>query len=374
MKDFYFKTVGMNVGYNGEALIKDIEIHLNKGEILTLIGPNGSGKSTILKSITKHLKKLAGTVYIGKNNLDTLSYKEVSTKLAVVLTEKIRPELMTCWDMVATGRYPHTGTLGLLTDTDREEICQALDKVHALDIKDRDFDAISDGQRQRILLAKAICQQPEIIVLDEPTSFLDIRHKLELLNILKDMAQKHNITIIMSLHEIDLAQKISDQVMCVKGEQIMGYGTPKEIFIPVLIQQLYGITNGSYNMTFGSIELSRPVGQAKLFVIAGNGTGIAFFRQLQRLGIAFYVGVLHENDIDYQVAKVLAQAVITEKAFYTITQAHYNEAYQVLMGCDCVLYTGVTFGETNAKNELLLKQAHKLNLPVIREVEEYTSI
>lgn len=137
-----------------------------------------------------------------------MSNKEVSKKLAVVLTERMRPELMTCEDIVATGRYPYTGTLGILSASDKEKVRAAMETVHAWDLKDRDFTAISDGQRQRILLARAICQEPEIIVLDEPTSFLDIRHKLELLTILKKMVLENQLTVIMSLHELDLAQKI----------------------------------------------------------------------------------------------------------------------------------------------------------------------
>jgi len=370
MSDYYFRTEGLIVGYNGEPLIKDIEINLNKGEILTLIGPNGSGKSTILKSITRHLKKLGGVVYIDKSNMDALSYKEVSTKVAVVLTERLQPELMTCWELVATGRYPYTGHFGVLAERDKELVTDALEKVHAVELKDRDFGAISDGQRQRILLARAICQNPEIIVLDEPTSFLDIRHKLELLNILRDMAKKHNITVVMSLHEIDLAQKISDKVMCVKGDKINYYGNPKEIFNQALIQKLYDITKGTYNVTFGSVELPKPEGEPKLFVISGGGTGISHFRELQCREIPFYTGVLHKNDIDYQVAEALATKVFSEKAFCKIGEEQYREAYNAMLQCSCVLYTGVEFGEINEKNELLLKAAKEMKIPVVNSAEE----
>ena len=205
MGEYYFHLDQLTVGYNGKPLIDQIQVGIHKGEIVTLIGPNGSGKSTILKSITRQLKILGGKVLYEENDLHKLSYKELSTRMAVVLTERMRPELMTCHDIVATGRYPYTGRLGILSREDENKVDEAMRIVHAEELGSRDFNAISDGQRQRVLLARAICQEPEIIVLDEPTSFLDIRHKLELLSILRSMAKEKGITVIMSLHEIDLA-------------------------------------------------------------------------------------------------------------------------------------------------------------------------
>ena len=263
MKSYFFYTDQLTVGYDGKPLIKEINIQLNKGEILTLIGPNGAGKSTILKSITRQLSLISGTVYLEQEQMSRMTNREVSKKLAVVLTERMRPELMTCEDVVSTGRYPYTGTL-----------------------KNRDFTAISDGQRQRILLARAICQEPEIIILDEPTSFLDIRHKLELLAILKKMVLEKQMTVIMSLHELDLAQKISDQVICVHGDHIEKYGAPEEIFTSDYIRKLYGITRGSYNAEFGCVEMEPPAGKPEVFVIGGNGSGIPVYRKLQRQGFS----------------------------------------------------------------------------------------
>ena len=178
MPNYYFTTQQLTVGYDGVPLIRYITIQIEKGEIVTLIGPNGSGKSTILKSITRQLRLLGGQVFIASEELKRLSYRDLSTRMAVVLTERMKPELMTCRDIVATGRYPYTGRLGLLSQSDEAKVEAAMAAVHALDLANRDFNAISDGQRQRVLLARAICQEPEIIILDEPTSFLDIRHKL----------------------------------------------------------------------------------------------------------------------------------------------------------------------------------------------------
>ena len=361
---YFFHTDQLTVGYDGKPLIREINIQLKKGEILTLIGPNGAGKSTILKSITRQLATISGTVYLDKQLMSQMSNKEVSQKLAVVLTERMRPELMTCEDIVATGRYPYTGTLGILSAEDKVKVKEAMETVHAWDLKDRDFTAISDGQRQRILLARAICQEPEIIVLDEPTSFLDIRHKLELLTILKQMVLDNQITVIMSLHELDLAQKVSDKVICVHGEHIEKYGAPEEIFTSDYIRNLYGITRGSYNAAFGCVEMEPPKGTPQIFVIGGNGSGIPIYRKLQRQGIPFAAGVLHTNDVDYQVASALAAQVVAEKPFECISQKNYENAAELMKQCQKVICPLKEFGTMNAANKELLNLARKLGILV----------
>lgn len=361
-EQYFFYTDQMTVGYDGKPLIREINIQLKKGEILTLIGPNGAGKSTILKSITRQLATISGTVYLDKQTMSRMSNKEVSQKLAVVLTERMRPELMTCEDIVATGRYPYTGTLGILSAEDKAKVKKAMETVHAWELKDRDFTAISDGQRQRILLARAICQEPEIIVLDEPTSFLDIRHKLELLTILKQMVLDKQLTVIMSLHELDLAQKVSDKVICVHGEYIEKYGAPEEIFTSDYIRNLYGITRGSYNAAFGCVEMEPPKGSLQVFVIGGNGSGIPVYRKLQRQGIPFAAGVLHTNDVDYQVASVLAEQVIAEKPFECITQDNCDRAAELIRQCQKVICPLKDFGTMNAANRELFHLARKLGV------------
>lgn len=362
--EYFFCTKQLTVGYNGQPLIKDIEIRLNRGQILTLIGPNGSGKSTILKSITKHLKKICGTVYIDDCSIDDMSNKEMSYKAAVVLTEKLKTELMTCEDVVATGRYPYTGMLGILSERDHLQVRHAMKLVNAWELRDRDFTEISDGQRQRILLARAICQEPQIIVLDEPTSFLDIRYELELLGILRRMAEERNITVIMSLHDLDMAQKVSDLVMCVKGEYITHFGSPREIFKRELIGELYGLVNGSYNPLFGSFELERPKGEPRTFVIAGGGTGIAEYRTLQKKRMPFVTGILHANDIDYQLARDLASEVFVEKSFERIGEDTYISALRHLKSCDTIINCLKSYGEMNGKNRALYEYAVSVGLKI----------
>ena len=356
---YYFQTQNLTVGYDGKPLIHDITISVKKGEIVTLIGPNGAGKSTILKSITRQMKTIDGTVTIDKQDMNSYSYKALSTKMAVVLTERMKPELMTCRDIVATGRYPYTGRLGILSKTDEMKVSEALRTVHALEIAERDFNAISDGQRQRILLARAICQEPEIIILDEPTSFLDIRHKLELLSILRGMAKEKGITVIMSLHEIDLAQKISDKIICVKGDTIESYGAPEEVFNEIGIRALYDIDQGYYDPCFGSIELPRPEGEAQVLVISSSGRGIPVYRALQKENIPFCAGILYTNDLDYRLARLLAVEVIEEKPFAEICDAAFAQAMAQVRNCQTVIDAGVDIGVCNKRMLALLDEAER---------------
>ncbi len=362
MSEFYFRTSDLSVGYGGKPLIRDIEIGVRAGEILTLIGPNGSGKSTILKTVTKHLAAVKGDSRIADASVNSMSYKELSKKLAVVLTERIKGELLTCYDVVATGRYPYTNTLGLLSQEDRDKVYAAMERVHASELAEKDFTAISAGQRQRVLLARAICQEPEIIVLDEPTSFLDIRHKLELLSILRSMAKEKGITVVMSLHEIDLAQKISDKILCVRGETIQYFGTPEEIFREEIINALYGIPQGAYNIGFGSVELPAPTGVPRTFVISGCGSGIPVFRRLQKENRPFYAGILYENDLDYPVARSLAAQVISETPFAPISDETYARALEAMKQCETVIHVPFPIGKGNRRIADLIKEAEALGL------------
>ncbi len=360
MDNYYFQMDQLSVGYNKKALIHDICIGIKKGEIVTLIGPNGSGKSTILKSITRQLQIIGGKVYFDQQNLNSLSFRDLSTRMAVVLTDRMKPELMTCHDIVATGRYPYTGRLGILTKEDEKKVEDAMEAVHAKELGNRDFNNISDGQRQRVLLARAICQEPDIIILDEPTSFLDIKHKLDLLSILRNMAKEKQITVIMSLHEIDLAQKIADKIICVKGDTISHFGRPEDIFEENMIRNLYEINNGFFDPLFGSIELPKPQGEAKTFVICGNGTGIPVFRQLQKENTPFIAGILYENDVDYRLARILASQVITEEPFEEISEEAFQKAVNIMKSCDRIICTGVPVKTCNRRLGQLIEEAKKI--------------
>lgn len=357
MEPYYFATRKMTVGYDGVPLIRDINVKLERGEVLTLIGPNGAGKSTILKSIIGQLSLLAGTVFLDGEQLTGMPGSELAKRLAIVLTERVRPELMTCEEAVATGRYPYTGRLGILSEEDKRIVGEAMELVNMADFADKDFLTVSDGQRQRVMLARAIAQEPEILVLDEPTSYLDIRYKLEFLSLLQEMTKKKKLTVILSMHELDLAERISDRLLCVKGEYVERIGPPEAVFEPGYISSLYEITKGSFDERSGRPELQKAGGKPEVFVLAGGGSGIPVYRSLQRKGIPFVTGILWENDQDTPVADALAAKVVKEPAFQRIRPETVEAAKREIDSCREVICPLKEFGELNRENETLLLYA-----------------
>ena len=355
MENRYVYVKNLSVGYNKRVLISDINIDILKGEIVVLIGPNGCGKSTILKSITRHLKAIHGDVFVGDKSLFKQKPKEMAKEISVVLTERIAPELMTCREIVAMGRYPYTNCIGKLTETDNKIVDEALGLVNAKELSEKNFDKISDGQRQRIMLARALCQKTDVMVLDEPTSYLDIRYKVDFLNILRKLSRE-GMSIILSLHEIDLAYKLADRIICVKDDSVV-IGKPEEIFDERIINEVFGLDKGEYNSLLGNVELSRPEGEPKVLVVGGNGSGVNIYRGLQKKGIPFATGFLFENDVDFAVAKALAAEVVSSKPFEKIPVEVENRMLELVDEVEQVFDCGCTHGEFDNINIRVIKKA-----------------
>ena len=264
----YCETQDLAIGY-GTPLLRDIALQAERGKVLALIGPNGAGKSTLLKTLAGQLAAQGGAVLLDGQTLTTYTPHARARKLALMLPHTARTELATCFDVAAAGRYPYTGRLGILSDADRRAVHEALILVQAEALADRDFTKISDGQRQRVLLARAVCQQPEILLLDEPTSFLDVKGKAELMGILQTLAHEKNVAIIVTLHELELAQKLADAVVCVAPQGVSGVLTPQEAFARENICQLFDLTAVQYAALFGDAE-AKPKPKFEHYIRSGQ--------------------------------------------------------------------------------------------------------
>ena len=261
------KLEGVSCGYQKKIIVRDVELTIGRGEILSLVGPNGGGKSTLLKSISGNLKLLGGTVYVGKEELYRLTPKELARQMSIVTTERIRPQLMTCFEVVMAGRLPYTDGFGRPGKEDERAAEEAVRLMKLQELEDRPYMDLSDGQKQRTLIARAVCQSPEILVMDEPTSYLDIRHRMELMETVKALA-KGGVTVIMSLHELELALKVSDRLLVVYEDGRTEAAAPEEAVQRGLIKKAFALDDAMYEQLLAGLSPS-------LGIKKGDATGYA---------------------------------------------------------------------------------------------------
>ena len=245
----YCETHDLAFGY-GAPLLQGINLQAERGRILALIGPNGAGKSTLLKTLAGQLAVQGGAVLLDGRGLTDYTPSARARKLALMVPHTARTELTTAFEVAAAGRYPYTGRLGILSEADRQQVRDALQLVQADALADRDFAKLSDGQRQRVLLARAVCQQPEILLLDEPTSFLDVKGKAELMSILRTLARDKNVAVVVTLHELELARKLADAVVCVAPQGVSAVLTPQAAFAEENICRLFDLSKEQYAALF----------------------------------------------------------------------------------------------------------------------------
>ncbi len=304
------RVESIDVAYGKNIVLRGINVEFEEGTLTGIVGPNGSGKSTFLKTIAALLRPVKGTVYIDFKDIFKMSKKELAKKLSIVLTERPEAELMTVRELVALGRHPYTGILGRLSRRDEEIVEECLKLVNALHLRDKYFTELSDGERQKVLIARALAQEPEILILDEPTTFLDIRHRMEIMTILRDIARKKHMIIIASLHELDIAARFCDQIIVMRDGRIVARGLPEEVLNESNLRQVYSLdTVGIWGK--GPLLEIKVTPDPTIFILAGSGTGVPIYRLLARAGIGFYTGILYSFDIDHIIASTMNAGIIT---------------------------------------------------------------
>ncbi|MBU3099244.1 MULTISPECIES: ABC transporter ATP-binding protein [Clostridium] len=235
------KTENLSISYGDSDIVKDLNLNIPKGKITTIIGSNGCGKSTILRTIARILKPKNGIIYINGNDIQGLSSKAIAKKMAVLPQSPEAPNGLTVGELVAYGRFPHQSGFGKLMTKDKEKIDWALKIINMEEFKDRPIESLSGGQRQRVWIAMTLAQETEILLLDEPTTYLDLAHQLEILQLLDDLNKLHGQTIVMVIHDLNNAARFADYMVGIKDGDIVCSGTPREIMTKANLRKIFNI-------------------------------------------------------------------------------------------------------------------------------------
>ena len=356
---------GLSVGYRAPVL-REVNLDFGSGQFIALLGPNGAGKTTLLRTLSRHLKPLAGQIEVLGRDLDTLSALELARLVAVCLTDNAKPPLLSVDEFVALGRYPHTGMMGRLSVHDAEIVERSLAAVTASGLSGRLVEQLSDGERQKVVLARALAQEPKLMLLDEPTAHLDLKHRIEVMGILRSLCRSHGLTVLASLHDIDVAAKVSDRVLLVQNGGIRDYGLPETVLTSETVAELYGFGDADFNRHLGSIEFRGDGKAGRVFVIAGRGRAAPVFRLLSKKGLAIETGLLRDGDLDAFVAAALGAKTYVRAEPDELpaggNDSSLEKAAQALAACDFIVDSGVR----DAGAEALRQRAAASGLPVFR--------
>ncbi|MEM9897324.1 MAG: ABC transporter ATP-binding protein [Bacteroidota bacterium] len=280
-------TKGLTIGYKSKQgkleLEKDLDIKILNGELVCLIGPNGCGKSTLMRTIAGLQQPLDGEAFITGVNVNNLKPHQYSKLLSLVLTEKVNVGAMTVMDVVSIGRYPYTNYFAKLEPIDHEIIDQSIESVHLSDYKDRFFSELSDGEKQRVLIAKALAQNTPLIMLDEPTAHLDLPSRVEIMNILKILARETSKAIFLSTHELDLALQTADTIWLMTRSEKLRSGAPEDMVLSGAFEQVFQSDSYTFDKLSGAFKVVSPTkGKVGL---QGNDVASAWTRRaLEREG------------------------------------------------------------------------------------------
>lgn len=222
------KTQNLSIGYGSKVLFSNLNIAFTKGELVAVIGKNGIGKSTFLRTLAGLQTQLSGEIYFHDKNIQTLSHQEKAQTISVVLTEKLPPSNLTVYELVALGRYPYVHWLGKLSALDKQKIDEAIQLTEIQDLITKNHEEISDGQLQKVLIARALAQDTPLIILDEPTTHLDFQNKINILQLLKKLTLEHQKTIIFSTHDLDFALQIADELLVLTPQTYLK-NTPEKL-------------------------------------------------------------------------------------------------------------------------------------------------
>ena len=369
------KLLDVTVGYNSSTVLEGITLSVERGEFVALLGPNGSGKTTLLRVLSKVLPPRHGTVFLESTDLRRISTKALARKMAVVSQTAAVGFDFTVEEIVLMGRAPHQSRFGIDTAHDREIAARAMARTRTLHLARRSVASLSDGEFQRVMLAKALAQQPEILLLDEPTSHLDMNFQIEMLELIRTLNRQEGITVIAVLHDLNLASSYCERIILLKDRKIYAAGTPEEVLTEAIISEVYEaevlvrphpITGRPHIIPVpGPPPMPETAVGKVVHVVCGGGSGVSVLRALVRAGYRVTAGALNYGDSDHSAAQALGIPLAEEAPFCPISDEAHENHRKLALASDVVVLCDVPFGVGNLRNLEVVQEAQNAGKPVV---------
>lgn len=372
------KADNLYAGYNGDVILNGISLDLAPAGFVGVIGPNGSGKTTLLRTMSRALPPSGGAVTLDGRNIYSIPAREFARRVAVVPQDTFIAFDFTVLEIALMGRSPRLGRFSVESTKDVEIVEEALGRTGTLHLRDRPINALSGGERQRVMLARALAQEPDVLLLDEPTSHLDISFQFEIMDLVKSLNRERGLTVLAVLHDLNLASQYCDRLVMVARGRIEAAGDPDEVITSDNIRRVYGAevwvrrhpaTGRPY--VISGVRPTQPVpavdwdAPPRVHVIGGGGTAAPILAKLARRGYSVTCGVLNLGDADQEVAEALDIGHIAQPLFAHITPESHDEHRRLIEPADLVILTDVPVGNGNLPNIEAACEAVRSGKPVV---------
>jgi iron complex transport system ATP-binding protein len=367
------KIGGVDVSYGSVDVLKDVNFSVESGQFLGILGPNGSGKTTLLKSISRVLKPKKGSILVGDKDIYEMKSMDVAKQLAVVPQETPVTFDFTALEVVLMGRNPHMTRFKMESKKDLEIAKHSMKVTRTWEFADRSVTELSGGERQRVIIARALTQEPQILLLDEPTTHLDISNQLEIMDLIKHLCDTRKLLIVAVFHDFNLAARYCDSIILLKDGKIVALGKADDTLTSENVKKVFSVdTIVKKHPITGQlhvIPISRPIIQQQktliVHLICGGGTGSPVMKTLLDEGYRVTAGVLNLLDTDQETAQLLTIPTTNEAPFSPITDQSHKANLQMMSKADVLVVTPTQFGDGNLRNLDAAETALEKGIPTI---------
>jgi iron complex transport system ATP-binding protein len=364
---------GIDCSYGSVNVLKDVNFAVNSGEFLGILGPNGSGKTTLLRSISRVLQPRKGVILIDKKDIYGMKSVDVAKQLAVVPQSTPVTFDFTALEVVLMGRNPHMPRFKMESKEDVAIARNSMELTRTWEFADRPVTELSGGERQRVIIARALTQEPKILLLDEPTTHLDISNQLEIMDLIKNLCETKKLLIVAVFHDFNLAARYCDSIILLKDGNIVAVGKSEKTLTSENIRKVFNVDTivKKHPVTgfFHVIPISRPLNQQQktlsIHLISGCGTGSPVMKILKDEGYFVTAGVLNLLDTDHEAAQLLNIPTVSEAPFSPITEEAHTANLKMISKAKVLVITPTQFGEGNLRNLEAAETALKEGIPII---------